>query len=269
MREHFLFHGGGFMFAKFKNTRYLVSTAMLSALAFLLALVEIPTPFAGYLLLDASEIPILVAGNALGVSSMVVSIAIRSLFRFMFKGTILIGEVAAISASLIFGLSFIFVTKLLNAKDAKKNLKITKIFGTITSILTAVFILLVVINNPEWIVFGILTALVPIAFLIVGFVKPTTKRQQVFVQGVTSTLLVTIIMVFANFLFITPTYAVQRFAFFPEVVNLYYGGDIVHYLIAFILPLIPFNILKFSLMNVIYFSIERVVKYMNWKKSSI
>lgn len=268
MREHFLFHGGGSMFARFKDTRYLVSTAMLSALAFLLALVEIPTPFANYLLLDASEIPILVAGNTLGIGAMVVSIAIRSLFRFIFKATLPIGEVAAITASLIFGLSFIFVSRLLNTKDTNKNIKITTIFAGVTSFLSAILILVILINNPEWIIFGILTALVPIGFLVIGFIKPTTKRQQIFVQAVTSTLLVTIVMVFANFLFITPTYFVQRFAFFPEVVNMFYGGDITPYLVGFILPLVPFNILKFSLMNIIYFSVERVVKYMNWKKSS-
>jgi riboflavin transporter FmnP len=256
------------MFAKFKDTRYLVSTAMLSALAFLLALVEIPTPFAGYLLLDASEIPILVAGNTLGISSMVVSIAIRSLFRFIFKGTLIIGEIAAIIASLIFSLSFIFITRILSAKDTKKNLKITTSFGAVTAVLSTLLILVLILNNPEWLFAGIITALVPIGFLLLGFIRPTTKRQQIFVQGVTSTILVTVIMVIANFLFITPTFVVQRFAFYPEIVNQFFGGDINPYLVGFILPLIPFNILKFSLMNGIYFSIERVVKYMNWKKSS-
>lgn len=267
-REHFLFNGGGHMFAKFKNTRYLVSTAMLSSLAFLLALVEIPTPFASYLLLDASEIPILVAGNTLGVPAMVVSIAIRSLFRFMFRGTLLIGEVAAVTASLIFGLTFIYITKLLNKKNVEKNKKVTNAFAIATLLISILLIVLLVVNNPDYLIFGILTALIPIGFAVLGFIKPTTLKQQVFLQGVTSTLLVTVVMVFANFLFITPTYFVQRFAFFTEIVDLYFGGDINPYLVSAILPLIPFNIFKFSVMNVIYFSIERVVKYQNWKKSS-
>lgn len=267
-REHFLFNGGDVMFAKFKNTRYLVSTAMLSSLAFLLALFEIPTPFASYLLLDASEIPILVAGNTLGVPAMVVTILIRSLFRFMFRGTLLIGEVAAITASLIFGLTFIYITKILNKKNVDKNKKITNLFGLATVLISTLLIIVLVVNNPEWLVFGILTALIPIGFAVLGFLKPTTLKQQVFLQAVTSTLLVTIVMVIANFLFITPTYFVQRFAFFNEIVDLYFEGNINPYLVTAILPLIPFNIFKFSIMNVIYFSIERVVKYQNWKKSS-
>jgi riboflavin transporter FmnP len=267
-REHFLFNGGDVMFAKFKKTRYLVSTAMLSSLAFLLALFEIPTPFASYLLLDASEIPILVAGNTLGVPAMVVTILIRSLFRFMFRGTLLIGEVAAIIASLIFGLTFIYITKILNKKSVDKNKKITNVFGLVTVLISTLLIVTLVINNPEWLIFGILTALIPIGFAVLGFLKPTTLKQQVFLQAVTSTLLVTIVMVIANFLFITPTFFVQRFALYTEIVDLYFEGNINQYLATTILPLVPFNIFKFSIMNVIYFSIERVVKYQNWKKSS-
>jgi riboflavin transporter FmnP len=266
-REHFLFNGGDVMFAKFKNTRYLVSTAMLSSIAFIFSIFETPPIFTEFLRIDASEIAILVAGNTLGAPAMVVAILIRSLFRSMFIGTLLIGEIAAIIASLVFGLTFVYITKVLDEKSVKKNKKISYLFGLLTFLISTLLIILFVINNPEWLILGIISALIPLGFALVGLLKPTTLKQKVFFKAVTSTMLVTIIMVIANFLFIVPSYYTQRLSLFYQILTPEYG--INEYLLTVILPLIPFNILKFSLMNIIYFSIERVVNYQNWKKSSL
>ena len=265
-REHFLFNGGDIMFAKLKNTRYLVSTAMLSSIAFIFSIFETPPIFTDFLKIDASEIAILVAGNTLGTPAMVLTILIRSLFRFMFIGTPPIGEVAAIIASLVFGLTFVYITKVLDKKNVNKNKMISTIFGLLTLLISTLLIILFVLNNPEWLILGIISALIPLGFALIGLLRPTTLKQQVFFKAVTSTLLVTIIMVIANFFFIVPSYFTQRLSFFNQILTPEYGVN--EYLLTAILPLIPFNILKFSLMNVIYFSIERVVKYQKWKKSS-
>lgn len=249
------------MFANLKDTKKLVLTAMLAALAFVLSLIEIPTPFQSYLSIDASEIPVLIAANFFGSGGLIIVVLLRSLFRFFFKGTLIFGEVAAICASIILGLVFTYINKKMSKNSEIKNNNTTKIIGIISAITCIIAIVILATSDFTWKVMGIIVFSLPLIFLLILIIKPSKQLKLYFVQTIISSLIVTVVMVILNFIFITPSNALQKFAFYPEIINLWFGGSMKQYIYITIIPLIPFNIFKIILMIWLYFSTERVIKF--------
>ncbi|MDD3383308.1 MAG: ECF transporter S component [Bacilli bacterium] len=253
------------MFANLKDTKKLVLTAMLAALAFVLSLIEIPTPFQSYLSIDASEIPVLIAANFFGSGGLIIVVILRSLFRFFFKGTLIFGEIAAICASIILGLIFTYINKKMSKNSEIKNNNITKILGIISSVFCIIAIIILATSNFDWKIMGIIVFSLPLLLLFILLIRPSKQLKLYFVQTIISSIVVTVIMVILNFIFITPSNALQKFAFYPEIVELWFNGSIKQYIYVTIIPLVPFNIFKIIIMIWLYFSVERVIKFSKTK----
>lgn len=248
------------MFKFLKDTKKLVLVAMLVALSFLLSLIEIPTPFLSYLSLDASELPILVAADLLGGGALIIVTILRSLLRFMIKGTLIFGELAAIIMSLSLGFIFIGLHRHFEKSDEEHNKKLVNTTLIITITLCVLAIVLIALSSFSWKVAGIITFALPLIACLFCCLKKDSKTKREFVQIIISGFVVTIIMVVMNFLFLTPSNALQKFAFYPEVVNTWFNGSYQDYIYSTILPLVPFNMLKIFLTIIIYYTLERVVK---------
>lgn len=250
------------MFRSLSNTRTLVTTAAFSALAFLISLIEIPSPFLPYLQLDFSEIMVILSATTLGGGPMVLVILLRSLLRFVLKGTLVFGEVAAISASLLLGITFL----LLHRAFRHRSHMVTERHAERTLILTIVVFLGATVALPffplqaNWLLAAYLTFLLPA----LGFALILLYRRKVFakvsplllIQAIVSISVMTIGMTILNFFFITPSNALQTIAFYPELVNLWFGGSLSTYLYAAIAPLIPFNLFKGILVFLVFFLIH-------------
>ena len=248
------------MFSFLKDTKKLVLTAMLVALAFLLSLVEIPTLFLSYLSLDASELPILVAADLLGGGALIVVTILRSVLRFFIKGTLIFGELAAIIMSLSLGFIFIGLHHRFEKQNgtANRKLVIGSLIAAIVICISA--IIYVAVSSVAWKVLGIITFALPLVACVAVLIKPNPKKQLQFCQIIICGCLVTAIMVVLNFLFLTPSNALQKPAFFPELVNTWFAGSYSEYIYSTIVPLIPFNLLKIILTIIIYFAVERISK---------
>ena len=86
-------------YLRLKKMLYVVS---LAAVSIVLALIEIPWPFASFLKLDFSEVAILVALLVLGTKETLVVVLIRTIARRLFRGFApdeLVGEMLAMFAS--------------------------------------------------------------------------------------------------------------------------------------------------------------------------
>lgn len=244
-----------------KDTKKMIFTAMLAALAFLLSLIEIPTPFLSYLSLDASEIPILLTAELLGNGALIVVAFLRSALRFVFKGTLIFGEVAAIIASISLGLIFTSVRKKYLKNDENRNKKTiaATIIGAIFISVAAIISLL--LSDVTWKVGGVITFSVPLLASLIALGKKDAAARRRFVETITTIFSVTAVMVVLNFIFVTPSNALQKPCFAPEIVNLWFAGSYRAYIYATILPLIPFNMVKLILTIIIYYIVERVKKY--------
>lgn len=80
------------------NTRYLVVTAMLSAVAFVLMFLEFPIPalIPGFIKMDLSDLPALIGSFSMGPLSGVIISLLKNLLHILIKGTTSsgIGELA-------------------------------------------------------------------------------------------------------------------------------------------------------------------------------
>lgn len=83
---------------KHTNVHKLVQVAMLSAVAFLLMLIELPLPFIApdFYKIDLSEVPLLIAGFAMGPVAGIVTEFVKILLHTLVKGTqtAFVGELA-------------------------------------------------------------------------------------------------------------------------------------------------------------------------------
>ncbi|NLJ40408.1 MAG: ECF transporter S component [Clostridiales bacterium] len=109
----------------------IVKLALLSALAFVLMLVEVPLPlFPAFLKLDVSDLPALIGGFALGPVAAIIIEFIKNIFHFIFKndGTGGIGNLA----NFIVGVSFVVPAALVYMKNkSKKGAVIGMAIGTL------------------------------------------------------------------------------------------------------------------------------------------
>ena len=126
---------------KMTNTRKLVVTAMLSSLATVLMLVEIPLPFIAppFYELDFSEIPVLIGAFSLGPMAGVAIEAIKILINLIINGTTTggVGEVAnfLIGCSLVVPAALIY-----KHKKTKSGAILSMVVGTVAMAVLGVFI---------------------------------------------------------------------------------------------------------------------------------
>lgn len=127
--------------SRINNTRKLVVTAMLSALATVLMLFEIPLPFIAppFYEMDFSEIPVLIGAFSLGPVSGVIIEAVKILLNLVLNGTTTggIGEIA----NFVIGCSFILPASIIyKRKKSKGNAIFAMIIGTLCMAVLGVFI---------------------------------------------------------------------------------------------------------------------------------
>ena len=127
--------------SRINNTRKLVVTAMLSALATVLMLFEIPLPFIAppFYEMDFSEIPVLIGAFSLGPVSGVIIEAVKILLNLVLNGTTTggIGEIA----NFVIGCSFILPASIIyKRKKSKGNANFAMIIGTLCMAVLGVFI---------------------------------------------------------------------------------------------------------------------------------
>ena len=127
--------------SRMTNTRKLVVTAMLSSLATVLMLFEIPLPFIAppFYEMDFSEVPVLSGAFSMGPSVGVIIEAVKILLNLIINGTTTggIGEIAnfAIGCAYILPASLIY-----KRKKTKSNAIIAMGVATLTMAVLGVFI---------------------------------------------------------------------------------------------------------------------------------
>ncbi len=127
--------------SRMTNTRKLVITAMLSSLATVLMLFEIPLPFIAppFYEMDFSEVPVLIGAFSLGPISGVIIEAIKILLNLIINGTTTggVGEIA----NFVIGCSFVLPASIIyKRKKTKGNAILAMVIGTICMAVLGVFI---------------------------------------------------------------------------------------------------------------------------------
>lgn len=127
--------------SRISNTRKIVVIAMLSALAAVLMLFEIPLPFIAppFYKIDFSEVPVLIGAFSLGPIAGVVIEAIKILLNLILNGTITggVGEIA----NFVIGCAYILPASLIyKRKKTKGNAILAMVIATITMTVLSVFI---------------------------------------------------------------------------------------------------------------------------------
>ena len=127
--------------SKMTKTRKLVVTAMLSSLATILMLVEIPLPFIAppFYKMDFSEVPVLIGAFSMGPVTGVVIEAIKILLNFIINGTVTggIGEIA----NFVIGCAYILPASIIyKRKKTKGNAILAMSIATLTMAILSVFI---------------------------------------------------------------------------------------------------------------------------------
>lgn len=137
-----------------ENIKKLVLISILTAVAIVIGIFEIPMPFAPWLKLDFSELVILISNSLLGYIPTIIVIILRSLIRFLISpGSTNIpipffGELIAITTSLLIISSYKLISIILKYNDIEKiNFKTPKTYLIlITKILLTTLISSIIIT---------------------------------------------------------------------------------------------------------------------------
>lgn len=126
---------------RIENTRKLVVTAMLSALATVLMIFEIPLPFIAppFYEMDFSEVPVLIGAFSMGPSVGVIIEAVKILLNLIINGTTTggIGEIA----NFVIGCAYILPASIIyKKKKTKGNAILAMTIATVTMAILGVFI---------------------------------------------------------------------------------------------------------------------------------
>lgn len=121
---------------KKEKVNYLVKISILSALAFMIMLLDFPLPlFPSFLQIDLSDIPALIGGFAMGPLAGLLIELIKNMIHLTMTTTLGIGE----AANFIVGAAFVVTSAALYRKDkSRKNALISLIAGTLVMTLVAV-----------------------------------------------------------------------------------------------------------------------------------
>lgn len=119
---------------------YIVKIAMYTALSFVLyAFVKFPLPFAfpGFLDIQISELPALIAGFSMGPVSGCLVIVLKCLLKFPLSTTQFVGE----ATDILLGICFVLPSSLIyNCRKNKKNAAIGLVAGSIIVTLAAIIV---------------------------------------------------------------------------------------------------------------------------------
>lgn len=131
---------------KLLTTRNIAKIAILSAIAFVLMLIEFPLPFApSFYKLDFSEVAVLMGGFAMGPWAAVVIEGLKVILNLLFNGTITmgVGEAAnfLIGCALCVPASWMYVRNK-NRKTAMKGMLIGTLCMTIVGVLLNIYLLI-------------------------------------------------------------------------------------------------------------------------------
>lgn len=126
---------------RINNTRKLVVTAMLSALATVLMIFEIPLPFIAppFYEMDFSEVPVLIGAFSMGPATGVIIEAIKILINFIINGTDTggIGEIA----NFVMGCAYILPASIIyKRKKTKGNAILAMAVSTVVMAILGIFI---------------------------------------------------------------------------------------------------------------------------------
>ncbi len=116
---------------KSKNVKYITKVGVLTAIATVLMLIEVPLPFAPpFYKLDFSEIPIVIGGFALGPFSCVIMELLKNILHIVIKGTqtAFVGEFANFVTGLALVLPATFIYKY---KKTLKGALVGMLCGTV------------------------------------------------------------------------------------------------------------------------------------------
>ncbi|KMT23359.1 ECF transporter S component [Clostridium cylindrosporum] len=130
------------------TTEKLVKVSILSAMAFIIMMIEIQLPiFPEFLKIDLSEIPALIGGFAMGPVVGIIIELVKNVLHLLITKTAGIGEMA----NFIVGASLVFVSSYIYKKNrTKKGAVISLLIGTIVmSIVASLFNYLVLIPLYE------------------------------------------------------------------------------------------------------------------------
>ncbi len=127
--------------SRITKTRKLVVIAMLSSLATILMLFEIPLPFIAppFYKIDFSEVPVLIGAFALDPLSGVIIEAIKILLNFILNSTTTggIGEIA----NFVIGCAYILPASIIyKRKKTKGNAILSMVIATVTMAVLSIFI---------------------------------------------------------------------------------------------------------------------------------
>lgn len=122
------------------STKDLVKIALLSAIAFVLMLLEFPVPiFPMFLKMDLSDLPALLGGFALGPVASIMIQFIKNIFHFIFKPDNTGG--AGNLANFLVGISFTVPASIVyTRKKTRKNAIIGMVVGTTSLVILASFV---------------------------------------------------------------------------------------------------------------------------------
>ncbi len=126
---------------KNEKLQWITKTAILSAMASILMLVEFPLPFLApsFYELDFSEVPVLIGAFALGPLAGVLIEAIKILLNFIMNGTIT-GGVGELS-NFVLGLVFVLPAALIYARNkTKKSAFLGLVIGGLSMVVLGCFI---------------------------------------------------------------------------------------------------------------------------------
>lgn len=122
---------------KYFTAKKIAKIAILSAMSFLLYLINIPLSFAfpNFLKLNLSDIPALIGGFSMGPIAGGIIVFIKILIKLPFSGTLCVGELS----DLINGLAFTLISSsIYRQHKTKKGAVISMAFGSLGSIVTAI-----------------------------------------------------------------------------------------------------------------------------------
>lgn len=185
---------------KVLTTANIAKIAILSAIAYVLMLIEFPLPFApSFYKFDFSEVAVLLGGFAMGPAAGVIIEAVKVLLNLLFNGTVTmgIGELA----NFLIGCSLVVPASLIYKKHkTKKNALIGMIVGTLVMTIVGVLLNWIVLipafikiaGYPEDAIIGMGQAIFPfihnIFTLVIACVTPFNLFKGVVVSLITTIL---------------------------------------------------------------------------------
>lgn len=122
--------------SRYFTAKKIAKIAILSAMAYVLYLINIPLSFLfpSFLKINLSDVPSLIGGFSMGPIAGAIIVFVKVLLKLPFSGTFGVGELS----DLINGLAFTLVSSIIyKTHKTKRGALVSMAFGSVTSIITA------------------------------------------------------------------------------------------------------------------------------------